>query len=889
MKKLKKRVLASFLVVLMVCSALVFEPMQTKAATTYTVTSLDELKTALEKAVDGDVINVGQFGEYSNIIINEPIEIKKDLTINIYGSVDYMQSSEKLPEALVVINSCDVTLGGYNFSTGCNDVYGYKLVDETDDASLIIDCDNMLDEGILIVDDASNDYTSKVTINSGYYYIPAGRETAFTFSNGTTTTEVPKANLLINGGSYTEDISEYLGENTEIVDNGEEYSDRYEVRSTIMSDQFKSMLTDGKIIVPSAEPKTEEAEYAYLMGYLCLFETEDVYYYPGRVRDGVYDIAGWMEKEPYDLVEVHRVEVEFSGDIDESALDLAEDVVDNIPYESEYSTWEDENGVHTYEYRYSPFLISDMETVNMWANKYDRNNLTAHRHTANYSGELKEYLGNSNVDFRVTMIGAGLDTDLYLEACGDAVILVNGKMCASVPYSTRAQVQHVVYVPDGTPTDKDSLLTAAQKRINEYLGSDSKVVVSYGGAFNTLSSEWYDSDEEYYAEMLKGLGLESAPENYFVATSGDMQYKFVIIPDSSKMIAPTYKTVDVSSNVVISSDSAEIPLDTSMRANQLTSGEEYDKVIETLGVEENVTFDLKLYSQSTASYVSKLETGKFEVQIPITETLKDKDLVAYYVDENGKVVEYEITVKDGCAVFATDHFSIYTIAEKTVVVPPTPPTPEVVAPEDNAGGSTFEEKAETVVEKVPFTEEEKAQIEAGAEVKITLDVKDITETVSKEDKVKVEAEVEKVEDQTVGMYLDVNIFKQVGTNEAVKVPELNGKVKIQFTVPDTLLVKDEKMNREYSVIRVHDGVTTILDAKFDAETKTLAFETDHFSTYALVYKDVPKTPVSETPDTETPDTEIPDTGDHTFLFAWLVLLAIGGCAITFGLKTKRQY
>lgn len=864
MKKMKERILAIFLVVLMVCSVLVHEPMQAKAATTYTVSTEEELNTALENATDGDVINVGRFGEYAYICINNPLEIKKNLTINVYGSLDYMQSSEELPEALVVINSCEVIWGGAPISTGCSDVYGYKLVDETDNAGLTMECTNMLDEGMLIVDDTSNNYTSKVTINDGYYYIPTGRETAFAFSNGETNTAVPKENLLINGGSFAEDITEYLGENVVLIDNGDEYQDRYEVRSTIMSEQFQSMLTDGKIIVPSAEPQTEEAEYAYLMGFLCMFETEEAYFYPGRVRDGVFDIGSW-DTETGELIEMHRVDVEFDADLDEKELAVAKDVVDKIPYESEI--WEDEYG--SGEWRWSSFLITDMEAVNMWASGYDRDNLTAHRHTVNYSGELKEYLGNSNVDFRVTMIGAGMDTDLYLEACGDAVILINDIMYASVPHMIKAQVEHIVYVPDGTATDKDSLMAAAQKRINEYLGNDSKVKISYGGAYNTLSNKWWNEDDEaYQAEMMECLGLETAPEHYFIATSGDMQYKFLIMADSSKMIMPTYKTVDASSNIVISSDSAEIPLDTSMRANQLTSGTEYDKVIDTLGVEENVTFDLKLYSQSKESYVSKLESGSFEVQIPITEELKGKDLVAYYVDENDKVVEYEVTVKDDCAVFATDHFSIYTIAEKKAVIEP---EVEVVAPETNVGGSTFEDKAEDVVEKVPFTEEEKAQIEAGAEVTITLEVKDITETVSKEDKAKVEAEVKEVKDQKVGMYLDVNMFKQVGNNTVVKVPELNGKVKIQFTVPEELLVKDTTMNRVYSIIRVHDGETTVIDAKFDPATKTLVFETDRFSTYALVYKDVAK---------------VPQTGDNTSFVVWMMLLAVGGCAVAFGTKKK---
>lgn len=665
MKRRHGRIWAFVLVALMVCNVLVYEPVQAKAATTYVVTTEDEFKTALENATDGDVINVGNGEEYTSFAITEPITMTKDLTINIYGSVDYyVENLETLPEALVVIDSCDVTISGWNqIGTGYTDIYGYKLIDTTGDASLTIDSYGMLDEGICIVDDASNNYTSKVIINDGYYSVPTGRETAFVFSNGTVNTAVPIANLIINGGSFAEDITAYLGENTTIIDNGEDSWCRYEVRSTIMSEQFKSMLTDGKIIVPSAEPKDDDWEnYAYLMGFLCEYETEEVFYMPEYIGDGVYDIGSW-DNETGELVEMHRVEVEFEADIDSKALETAKEVVDNIPYEVS-GTWTDENDV-VHEDRYSPFLITDMEIVNMWVTGYDRDNVTFHRHTVNYSGELKEYLENTNVEFRVTMIGAGMDTDLYNEACGEAVVLINDVMYAAAPYSVNAQVKHIIYVPDGTASDKDSLLRAAQTRINEYLGSDSKVELSYGGAFNTLTDRWYDDDEGYRAEMLYYLGLETEPEHYFVATAGDMQYKFLIIADSSKMILPTYKTVDASSNVSISSTSAEIPLDTSMRVSQLTSGEEYDKVIETLGVEEHVTYDLKLYSQSTASYVSQLETGEFEVRIPLTDELKGKDLVAYYVDENNVVTDYEVTLDEGeeCAVFATDHFSIYTLAE----------------------------------------------------------------------------------------------------------------------------------------------------------------------------------------------------------------------------------
>lgn len=372
--------------------------------------------------------------------------------------------------------------------------------------------------------------------------------------------------------------------------------------------------------------------------------------------------------------------------------------------------------------------------------------------------------------------------------------------------------------------------------------------------------------EEYENEDGAFYFLQSAAGDYwFTVTINDEVYSFVAMKDDDKMLTPTYASADIKTNVTVSSTDSSIPLDTKVDVDKLTSGTLYDKIMKLLNVDENETFDISLYSGAKGGNITKLENGTFEVKIPVSDALKGKDLLAYYVDEDNNVVEYKVTVKDGYATFATNHFSIYTIAEAI------PEKVEVVAPETNVGGSTFEEKAEVVVEKVPFTPEEKELIEAGAEVTITLEVKDITETVSKEDKAKVEAEVKEVKDQKVGMYLDVNMFKQVGDKEAVKVPELNGKVKIQLTVPDTLLVKDTTMNRVYSIIRIHEGETTVLDAKFDATTKTLVFETDSFSTYALVYKDVAK---------------VPQTGDSTSVAVWMMLLAVGGCAILLSKKAK---
>ena len=76
-------------------------------------------------------------------------------------------------------------------------------------------------------------------------------------------------------------------------------------------------------------------------------------------------------------------------------------------------------------------------------------------------------------------------------------------------------------------------------------------------------------------------------------------------------------------------------------------------------------FDLKLYSNAQNKYIKKLDNRTFEVRIPINNKLKNKKLVVYYVDENNNKQVYDVTIKDEYAIFNTNHFSIYTLAEKS--------------------------------------------------------------------------------------------------------------------------------------------------------------------------------------------------------------------------------
>lgn len=635
---------------------------------------------------------------------------------------------------------------------------------------------------------------------------------------------------------------------------------------TEMSEKFESYLnSDGKLEINAVIP---EDEWDFLT--IC-----ELFLWEEGINWG-YIAEDFMSFDFSVDNETHTVDIVYN--YDEEVQEKLQSLVENFPEDKEF------------------FVVEDMELINYWVNTL-KSEWDIYNAMAGYSGEMKEYLGNYNVEL-VVDARAGWGEPFLTEIIGMAAI-THEDIVYYVNDMLGSHADHIIYVPDNTGDTKEEIIAAAQKRIDEYLGAGNNVTVSYAGtameawidASYEMTRHWWEEEdpdltkeewaigflpayEDFGTDVLYVDGVkEDDPTFLITITSGDVTktHNVIIRKDSSKMIIPTYATADMKNDIEISSTSSAIPLDTAIQSEKLTSGTAYDKIMGVLDVEENETYDINLYSNSLQSKITKLENGTFEVKIPVSDILKNKELVAYYVDKDGKVVEYKVSVENGCAVFATDHFSIYTIAEKKAASEPVQPDVEVVVPETNVGGSTIGEKAEAVVEKVPFTEEEKAKMEAGAEVTITLEVKDITETVSKEDKAKVEAEVKEVKDQKIGMYLDVNMFKQIGDDAAVKVPELNGMVKIQLTVPDELLLNDTAMNRVYSIIRIHDGVTSILEAKFDAQTKKLEFETDSFSTYALVYKDVAKAPV---------------TGDNASVVPLIFLFVVGAVAMVYGVKRR---
>ncbi|MBO6215719.1 MAG: hypothetical protein J6N76_09380 [Lachnospiraceae bacterium] len=209
--------------------------------------------------------------------------------------------------------------------------------------------------------------------------------------------------------------------------------------------------------------------------------------------------------------------------------------------------------------------------------------------------------------------------------------------------------------------------------------------------------------------------------------------------------------------------------------------------------------------------------------------------------------------------------------------------------ESNPFGTKIENNS-NLTTLLSLTDEEVAQ-----GVNVWLDIQDMSAAVSQTDKTLIQ---NTSGDYTVGIYLDINLFKKVGSNDATKVTETNGKVKASIVIPESL----RKSGRTFEIIRVHDGVATSIAGIYDENTHIFTFETDRFSTYAIAYKDSDSsgnnsyTPVSSSSSdsgssgsSNSTQVTSPKTGGPNDIRVWYLLLiaSLGGLGFLGYSKKKK--
>ena len=214
--------------------------------------------------------------------------------------------------------------------------------------------------------------------------------------------------------------------------------------------------------------------------------------------------------------------------------------------------------------------------------------------------------------------------------------------------------------------------------------------------------------------------------------------------------------------------------------------------------------------------------------------------------------------------------------------PVTPPTTDdkdepVTLPTSNDHKAQLENKTD-VKTKIELTEDEKSAIASGEELEVVLVFTDAGTKVDNDEKKAIEKQLG---DNSLGVFLDIELIKKIGSTE-VEVSETTGLITITFEMPEELKNKDASVDRTYKVMRYHDGKVDVLDAKYDSKTGKLSFETDKFSTYAIVYSDA-KT------NSTTTSTPAPQTGDATNTVVYIALLGLALCSVVFVLRKQRKF
>ena len=188
--------------------------------------------------------------------------------------------------------------------------------------------------------------------------------------------------------------------------------------------------------------------------------------------------------------------------------------------------------------------------------------------------------------------------------------------------------------------------------------------------------------------------------------------------------------------------------------------------------------------------------------------------------------------------------------------------------------------ADKIVEntKASYSEEQQAALKEGGKADVKVSVSKTTPTA--EDKKLVEAQLNST--NKIAMYLDLGVKVSIkdadGTVIGSDVALSETGTPVQFTVAldDSFINTNNTVDRTYQVVRIHEGKVDVLPATFDPETKTITFESDKFSTYALMYTDTPKT--SKTPVTS-------DDG-NVALYAGMGVIALAAVVAMIFFKKK---
>lgn len=173
--------------------------------------------------------------------------------------------------------------------------------------------------------------------------------------------------------------------------------------------------------------------------------------------------------------------------------------------------------------------------------------------------------------------------------------------------------------------------------------------------------------------------------------------------------------------------------------------------------------------------------------------------------------------------------------------------------------------ADQLLNLAKLSEDENKAVKAGNKTQFVLSASGMTPT--KEEIALIQSVLG---NNVIGQYLNLDLTLKISGRADRQITDLSAPMYIAITIPQNLVNHDSSIERIYRIVRIHDGVATLIDGTYDAATNQFTFATDGFSTYALVYEDVNITLTGRSP----------KTGDSSMWMVWTLILC-AGCGALF--------
>lgn len=290
---------------------------------------------------------------------------------------------------------------------------------------------------------------------------------------------------------------------------------------------------------------------------------------------------------------------------------------------------------------------------------------------------------------------------------------------------------------------------------------------------------------------------------------------------------------------------------------------------------------------------------QFDQPVKMKLQVADYDTAAGYEvvrEHNGNLTKLTTSVSEnGTLTFETNQFSTYFIVKtakkadngnaKTEKSSNTSSTTASSAAESTDNAITAQSvsgegvpainiasAADQLLNLAKLSEEENKAVKAGNKTQFVLSASGMTPT--KEEIALIQSVLG---NNVIGQYLNLDLTLKISGRADRQITDLSAPMYIAITIPQNLVNHDSSIERTYRIVRIHDGVATLIDGNYDAATNQFTFATDGFSTYALVYEDVNTTLTGRSP----------KTGDSSMWMVWTLILC-AGCSILFAAGKRYQ-